>query len=159
MVMEGMEVLKMQKIILENGVFQEMQAVKEYDIVSGFSLLAKLNGHSDIVMGIALPSSSDKLYSENRDKTVCIWNYHTGQCVDAMDMSSKVCCLKSEGPWLFLGSKNVVKAWGIAKEGDHLEMINTYKEEHVLKLRRIENTQGKPIMLCLCNDNLVRLYD
>ncbi|XP_052184644.1 zinc finger CCCH domain-containing protein 48-like isoform X1 [Diospyros lotus] len=257
---------------------------------NGFSLLGKLQGHSEAITGIALPSGSNKLYSGSKDKTLRVWDCHTGQCINVIDMSGEVGCLTSEGPWVFVGLENAVKvwntqrpssasevltlptgpvpigqvhaidaidnmlfagaengtilawkfrseieipesatslkghsravtsliigagmlysgsidntirvwdvrnllcvqmleehagavmsvlcwdrymlsasldgtvkAWGIAKEGDLLKTIYSHQEEQgVLKLRGIEDAQGKPILFCSCNDNSVRLYD
>ncbi|XP_052186657.1 zinc finger CCCH domain-containing protein 48-like isoform X2 [Diospyros lotus] len=104
---------------------QDCQYLHTWFYGSGFSLLAKLNGHSDTITGIALSSGSDKLYSGSRDKTVRIWDCHTGLCVDALEMSSEVLCLKSEGPWLFVGLKNALKAWNTQKSFEALTTLPT----------------------------------
>ncbi|KAK6117550.1 hypothetical protein DH2020_048705 [Rehmannia glutinosa] len=44
-----------------------------------FSLLAPLEGHQQVVTGIALPSGSDKLYTGSQDETVRIWDCQSGQ--------------------------------------------------------------------------------
>ncbi|XP_042422421.1 zinc finger CCCH domain-containing protein 17-like [Zingiber officinale] len=76
-----------------------------------FSLLTQLQGHQKVVTGIALPSGSDKLYSCSKDESVRVWDTQTGKCVGAINMGGEVGCMISEGPWLFIGVANAVKAW------------------------------------------------
>ncbi|XP_042470473.1 zinc finger CCCH domain-containing protein 17-like isoform X2 [Zingiber officinale] len=78
---------------------------------NSFSLLTQLQGHQKVVTGIALPSGSDKLYSCSKDESVRVWDTQTGKCVRAINMGGEVGCMTSEGPWLFIGVMNVVKAW------------------------------------------------
>ncbi|XP_031399760.1 zinc finger CCCH domain-containing protein 48-like [Punica granatum] len=75
----------------------------------GFSLLAKLDGHDKGIAGIAFPSGLDKLYTGSNDGMVKIWDCHTGQCSDTVNVGSEVGCLISEGPWVFAGLRNVIK--------------------------------------------------
>ncbi|MED6173908.1 hypothetical protein PIB30_064123 [Stylosanthes scabra] len=79
----------------------------------GFSTLAKLHEHKKVVTGIALPSGSDKLYSGSTDGTVREWDCNTGRCVNTINLDSEVTSLISEGPWVFAGVKDAVKAWNI----------------------------------------------
>ncbi|KAL8495281.1 hypothetical protein ACS0TY_019434 [Phlomoides rotata] len=80
---------------------------------SGFTMLAKLEGHTEAVTGISLPSGSNKLYSVGKDRTVRVWDCSSGQCTDSAVTDCEVGCLVSEGPWLFLGLQNAVKAWNV----------------------------------------------
>ncbi|KAM7476368.1 hypothetical protein LguiB_023611 [Lonicera macranthoides] len=79
----------------------------------GFSMLAKLEGHSKAVTGIALPSGSNKLYSSSKDKSVRVWDCSTGQCAGVVNLDLEVGNLISEGSLVFLGLPNAVKAWDI----------------------------------------------
>ncbi|KAJ7951055.1 Zinc finger CCCH domain-containing protein [Quillaja saponaria] len=79
----------------------------------GFSTVAKLQGHKKAVTGIALPNGSDKLYSGSGDGTARIWDCHTGQCANVINLGGEVGSLISEGPWVFVGVPNAVKAWNI----------------------------------------------
>lgn len=83
---------------------------------SGFSLWTKLQKHSKAVTGIALPSGSDKLFSGSKDNSVCVWDCHTGQCVVTAELGGEIGCLISEGPWVFAGLQNAVKAWNIKSQ-------------------------------------------
>ncbi|KAM7508886.1 hypothetical protein LguiA_019339 [Lonicera macranthoides] len=79
----------------------------------GFSLLAKLEGHNKAVTGITLPSGSQNLLSSSKDKTVRVWNCNTGQCDGIINVDCDSGTLISEGPCVFLGLHNAVKAWNI----------------------------------------------
>ncbi|KAG8661513.1 zinc finger CCCH domain-containing protein 48 isoform X2 [Manihot esculenta] len=84
-----------------------------------FSLLAKLEGHTEGVSGVAFPSGSDKLYSGSSDGTVRVWDCHTGQSSRVLNLGDKIGSLTSEGPWIFVGLPNVVKAWNIETAAEY----------------------------------------
>lgn len=92
---------------------EKCQNVHSWFCGDGFSILAKLQQHKKVITGIALPVGSDKLYSGCTDGTVCIWDCHTGQCVRVINLGAEVTSLINEGPWIFVGLKNAVKAWNI----------------------------------------------
>ncbi|KAJ4952295.1 hypothetical protein NE237_029127 [Protea cynaroides] len=76
-----------------------------------FTLLTRLEGHQKVISGIALPSGSDKLFSGSKDQSVRLWDCQTGQCAGVFNLGGEIGCMMSEGPWLFVGTPNVVKAW------------------------------------------------
>ncbi|KAL6581554.1 Zinc finger CCCH domain-containing protein 48 [Orobanche minor] len=78
-----------------------------------FSLLAPLGGHQQVVTGIALPSGSDKLYTGSKDETVRIWDCQSGQLAGLVNLGGAIGCMLSEGPWVFVGLTNLVKAWNV----------------------------------------------
>ncbi|KAK1394806.1 hypothetical protein POM88_013862 [Heracleum sosnowskyi] len=79
----------------------------------GFTMLAKLNGHTKAVTGIALPSGSDMLYSVSKDKSMRVWNCHTGQCGEVVNFDDECGSLMCEGPCIFVGLPSAIKAWNI----------------------------------------------
>ncbi|KAH7653650.1 Cdc4 and related F-box and WD-40 proteins protein [Dioscorea alata] len=83
-----------------------------------FSLLTPLQGHQKVVTGIALPAGSDKLYSGSKDESVRVWDCQTGQCVGVINLGGEIGCMISEGPWIFLGIPNAVKAWNTQTSTD-----------------------------------------
>ncbi|PON85189.1 Guanine nucleotide-binding protein, beta subunit, partial [Trema orientale] len=82
------------------------------------SFLANLQGHKKAVTGIALPSSGAKLYSSSNDGTLRLWDCHTGQCSRVINLGSQVGSLINDGPWVFVGMPNLVKAWNTEKSND-----------------------------------------
>ncbi|KAG9451669.1 hypothetical protein H6P81_004573 [Aristolochia fimbriata] len=78
-----------------------------------FTFLTSLEGHQQAICGIALPSGSDKLYSGSKDESVRVWDCQSGQSVGVINLGSEIGCMISEGPWVFVGIPNGVKAWNI----------------------------------------------
>lgn len=76
-----------------------------------FVMLTQLIGHEKVVSAIAFPLGSDKLYSGSKDHTVRVWDCQTGQCAGVVNLEGEIGCMISEGPWIFVGVPNVVKAW------------------------------------------------
>ncbi|KAK6118056.1 hypothetical protein DH2020_048221 [Rehmannia glutinosa] len=74
-----------------------------------FSLLTSLEGHQQVVTGIALPLGSDKLYTGSQDETVKFWDCQSGQLAGGVNLGGAVGCMLSEGPWVFVGLTNLVK--------------------------------------------------
>lgn len=83
-----------------------------------FTLLTQLEGHLKSVTGITMPSGSDKLYSGSKDETVRVWDCQSGQCAGVINLGGEVGCMLSEGPWVFVGLPNVVKAWNTQTNGE-----------------------------------------
>ncbi|KAK3431131.1 hypothetical protein EUGRSUZ_E02826 [Eucalyptus grandis] len=99
----------------------------------GFAMLAKLEGHKKGVSGIALPSGSTMLYSGSKDGTVRIWDCHTGQCVQVINLRGEVGCFTCEGPWLFVGMPNTVKAWNI-QNGPSYDISGLVGQVHTMEV-------------------------
>ncbi|KAI3913168.1 hypothetical protein MKW98_007184 [Papaver atlanticum] len=73
----------------------------QWCVSDDFTMLAQLAGHEKkkAITGIAFPMGSNKLYSGSKDGT--------------LRPGSEIGCVISEGPWVFVGIKNCVKAWNI----------------------------------------------
>ncbi|KAI4351815.1 hypothetical protein L6164_006128 [Bauhinia variegata] len=84
-----------------------------WSLGDGFSLMTQLEGHQKVISGIALPSGSDKLYTGSKDETARIWDCQSGKCIAVINLGGEVGCMISEGPWVFVGIPNVVKAWNV----------------------------------------------
>ncbi|CAH2080126.1 unnamed protein product [Thlaspi arvense] len=90
----------------------------------GSAMVASLEGHNKDLKGIALPEGSDKLFSASSDGTLRIWDCHTGQCVHTINLQAEAGSLISEGPWVFLGLPNAVKAFNVQTSKDlHLNGV------------------------------------
>ncbi|KAL0008767.1 hypothetical protein SO802_010269 [Lithocarpus litseifolius] len=74
-----------------------------------FKRLAEVQGHNKAVNGIALPLRCNKLCSGSSDGTIRLWDCHTGQCANVINLGGEVGSVCSEGQWLFVGMPNVVK--------------------------------------------------
>ncbi|TYJ07154.1 hypothetical protein E1A91_A12G284500v1 [Gossypium mustelinum] len=52
-----------------------------------------------------------------------------------------------------------IKVW-VATENGNLGVTYTHNEEYgMLNLRGMHDLESKPVFLCACNDNYVRLYE
>jgi len=81
---------------------------------SDVTFLTKLVGHDNKpIRGIAFPSHSGtgRLCSAGDDNKLIIWDCQTGQGTDMPLNGEEIGCLLSEGPWLFAGLPNAVRAW------------------------------------------------
>ncbi|KAL0458465.1 UNVERIFIED_CONTAM: Zinc finger CCCH domain-containing protein 48 [Sesamum latifolium] len=108
------------------------------------------------ITGISLPSGSDKLYSCSKDKSIRAWDSHMAWklqteaefsfgllpglvCSMVLD-DDKFCWDGGSNNRLYSGSRDGTIRGFIALCGIH-------------------DAEDKPILLCSCNDNTVRLYD
>jgi len=95
------------------------------------------------------------------DKTIRVWDLGTFQCLQTLrDHTSVVMSLLCWDQFLLSCSlDSTVKVW-VATPSGALEVTYTHNEEHgVLALCGMNDEQAKPVLLCSCNDNTVRLYD
>lgn len=124
-----------------------------------FEAAASLAGHTLPVL--SLVSGANRLYSGSMDHTIRVWDLETFQCIQTLrDHTSVVMSLLCWDQFLLSCSlDNTVKVWAATSNGA-LEVIYTHNEEHgVLALCGMNDGQAKPVLLCSCNDNSVRLYD
>ncbi|KAL9240417.1 hypothetical protein vseg_014641 [Gypsophila vaccaria] len=84
-----------------------------WNVGDSFSLLTTLEGHKQVVTGIAWPLGKGNLYTGSKDGDVRIWDCATGQCANVIPLGGEIGCMISEGPWIFIGLPNMVKAWNI----------------------------------------------
>ncbi|XP_030460621.2 zinc finger CCCH domain-containing protein 48-like [Syzygium oleosum] len=76
-----------------------------------FSVVAQLHGHQEAVTGVGLPSGTGRLFSGSRDGTVRSWDCGTGACDGVFQVGREVGSLVTEGPWVFVGVPDTVKAF------------------------------------------------
>uniref|UniRef100_A0A1J3D8S7 Zinc finger CCCH domain-containing protein 63 n=1 Tax=Noccaea caerulescens TaxID=107243 RepID=A0A1J3D8S7_NOCCA len=126
---------------------------------SCFEPAASLKSHTLAV--VTLYVGANRLYSGSMDKTIKVWSLDNLQCIQTLtDHTSVVMSLICWDQFLLSCSlDNTVKIWA-AIEGGNLEVTYTHKEEHgVLALCGVHDAEAKPVLLCSCNDNSLRLYD
>ncbi|KAF8116760.1 hypothetical protein N665_0014s0024 [Sinapis alba] len=124
-----------------------------------FEPAASLMGHTLAV--VTLYVGANRLYSGSMDKSIKVWNLENLQCIQTLtDHTSVVMSLICWDQFLLSCSlDNTVKIWA-AVEGGNLEVTYTHKEENgVLALCGVHDAEAKPVLLCSCNDNTLRLYD
>ncbi|QCD94183.1 hypothetical protein DEO72_LG5g2263 [Vigna unguiculata] len=63
-----------------------------------------------VITGITLLAGTNKLNSGSTNGTIRIWDCHTGQSLKVINFGTEVNSLISEGPWIFVGLKNAIKA-------------------------------------------------
>ncbi|VVB09446.1 unnamed protein product [Arabis nemorensis] len=103
---------------------EQCQFLHSWSCFPGLAMVASLEGHKKDINGIALPQGSDKLFSASIDGTLCIWDCNTGQCVHTINLHAEAGSLMSEGPWVFLGLPNAVKAFNVQTSKDlHLSGV------------------------------------
>uniref|UniRef100_A0ACD5WW70 Uncharacterized protein n=1 Tax=Avena sativa TaxID=4498 RepID=A0ACD5WW70_AVESA len=77
----------------------------------GIRSVARLEGHSKEVTGVAVLEGSGTLFSGSMDGTVLAWDCGTGKCVHVAPVHEEgVCRLIAMGPWVLAGVRGAVKA-------------------------------------------------
>ncbi|XP_027358163.1 zinc finger CCCH domain-containing protein 48 isoform X3 [Abrus precatorius] len=132
----------------------------KFNVVTNcFEPAASLKGHSRGVVSLVV--GANRLYSGSMDNTIRVWNLETLQCLQTLtDHTSVVMSVLCWDQFLLSCSLDkTVKVW-YATESGNLEVTYTHNEENgIVTLCGMHDSQGKPILLCSCNDNTVRLYD
>lgn len=124
-----------------------------------FEPAASLVGHQLSVVSLVV--GAVRLYSGSMDHMIRVWDLATLQCIQTLtDHTSVVMSVLCWDQFLLSCSLDkTIKVW-VATESGNLEVTYTHNEEHgVLSLFGMLDAQAKPILLCSCNDNSVRLYD
>ncbi|RZC51212.1 hypothetical protein C5167_019634 [Papaver somniferum] len=126
---------------------------------NGFEPAAALQGHSASV--VTLVVGANILYSGSVDNTIRVWGLETLQCIYTLtDHTSVVMSVLCWDQFLLSCSLDkTIKVWAVTETGK-LEVTYTHEEEHGLfALSGMPDAQGKPVLICSCNDNTVCLYD
>ncbi|OMO71833.1 Zinc finger, CCCH-type [Corchorus olitorius] len=128
---------------------------------NNFEAAASLKGHTRAVVSLAA-GAENRLYSGSVDHSIKVWSLDTLQCLQTLtehtDVVMSLLCW--EDFLLSCSLDQTIKVWWIATENGGLEVTHTHSEEHgLLILRGMHDMESKPVLLCACNDNSVRLYD
>ncbi|KAI3968303.1 hypothetical protein MKW92_032362 [Papaver armeniacum] len=126
---------------------------------NGFEPAAALKGHSASVLTLVV--GNNILYSGSMDNTIRLWSLETLQCIYTLtDHTSAVTSVLCWDQFLLSCSLDkTIKVWAKTESGK-LEVTYTKQEEHgLLALSGMPDAQGKPVLMCSCNDNTVCLYD
>ncbi|KAF2317468.1 hypothetical protein GH714_022565 [Hevea brasiliensis] len=93
------------------------------NLVMGFRCWQGLKGKKSVV-GVALPSRSDKLYRGSRDGTVRVGDCYSGKCDRIINLGFEIGSLICEGLWVFIGLPNLVRVWNLSSEGNKEFSLN-----------------------------------
>nr|CAD1830249.1 unnamed protein product [Ananas comosus var. bracteatus] len=124
-----------------------------------FEPAAALRGHKKAVVSFIV--GAHRLYSGSMDCTIRVWDLATLQCTHTLTgHESVVMSLLCWDQFLFSCSLDgTVKVWA-ATGKNGIEVEYTHKEEHgVLVLHGVNDAKASPVLMCSCNDNVVRVYD
>ncbi|KAL0454908.1 UNVERIFIED_CONTAM: Zinc finger CCCH domain-containing protein 17, partial [Sesamum latifolium] len=118
-----------------------------------------LKGHHGAVTSLVV-GSNNRLYSGSRDCTIRVWDRQNLQCLHTLyrhtkDVMAVIC-------WIticyLLSLDNTLKIWAATESGT-IDVIHEIKEDCGFIALCGHDAEVKPILLCSCNDNTVRLYD
>ncbi|OMO73763.1 Zinc finger, CCCH-type [Corchorus olitorius] len=129
-------------------------------LTNNFDPAASLKGHTRAVVSLVV-GAKKRLYSASVDHSIKVWSLDTLQCLQTLtehtDVVMSLLCW--EQFLLSCSLDQTIKVW-VATEDGSLEVTHTHSEEHgLLILRGMHDMESKPVLLCACNDNSVRLYD
>ncbi|KAL8109369.1 hypothetical protein AgCh_025459 [Apium graveolens] len=85
--------------------------------------------------------SANMLYSISKDKSMRVWNCHTGQCGEVVNFGDECGCLMCEGPCIFVGFPNAIKIFkkmgqitGDEEDGQAPENASPEPRAHPMRL-------------------------
>ncbi|XP_052177819.1 zinc finger CCCH domain-containing protein 17-like isoform X14 [Diospyros lotus] len=123
-------------------------------------MITKLEGHCKAVMGIALPSGSNKLYTGCKDKTIRVWDYNTGQTCNELTLTGpvgQVHAMATTDDMLFAATQDVtILAWKFRSENEHPELVASLK---VHSCAVISLAIGANMLYSGSMDNTIRVWD
>lgn len=143
-------------------------------VTNSFEPAESLKGHTLGVASLAVGgvATSTKrhtlLYSGSFDGSIRVWTLESLQCIQTLaEHTSVVTSLICSDQCLFsCALDQTLKIWAPAaatdqsENNDKLEVKYTHSEEYgLLALCGMHDSEGKPVLLCSCNDNILRLYD
>lgn len=124
-----------------------------------FDTTTSLKGHTGAVVSLTI--GAKRLYSGSMDNTIRVWELANMQCIHTLNKHSGV--VMSMICWdqflLSCSLDQTLKVWAATEAGE-VEVTYTHNEEHgILALSGMHDAEDKPVLLCSCNDNSVRLYE
>ncbi|KAL6004689.1 hypothetical protein ACLOJK_005244 [Asimina triloba] len=134
--------------------------VWKFNVGSSFEPAATLLGHNLTVVSLIV-GGAQRLYSASMDNTIRVWDLGTFQCLQTRtDHTSVVMSLLCWDQFLLSCSLDqTIKVWAATESGS-IEVTYTHNAEHgVLGLCGMNDAQAKPVLMCACDDNAVRVYD
>jgi WD40 repeat protein len=122
-----------------------------------FTVLRKLSKHRDSVMYMDVPFEN-KLISGSIDNYVMIWDILTGDCLEKIDMKSKIMCVKFVNPNLLIV--------GLCNRDESLKIYDMDKKcfvatlyGHSKYINGIETLEEKSLFFSFSNDATIRAWN
>ncbi|KAF3447249.1 hypothetical protein FNV43_RR12429 [Rhamnella rubrinervis] len=148
----------------QNGDITAWKLMATHNNISGirkqFQQHSIMVGHTSVVTCIV--AGSEYVFSGSMDHTIRKWSLTSLECVQTLrghtgDVLSVLCW----NEYLISCSMDkTIKVWGTTHDAGLVEEIYTRDEEDEgLALHGMFDEDGKPMLLCSCGDDSVRLYE
>ncbi|KAK9096499.1 hypothetical protein Sjap_021996 [Stephania japonica] len=138
-------------------------AWKYNDSSKSFELAASLRGHNLAVVSLFV-GAGKMLYSASMDHTIRVWDLETLQCIEVLTENTPIFVTSVIGfnqCLLSCSLDQTIKVWFRNESSGNLEAIYTHYVDHGLRfaLHGVHDGDGRPVLICSCNDKTMRLYD
>ncbi|XP_012575123.1 zinc finger CCCH domain-containing protein 48-like [Cicer arietinum] len=142
----------------EDGIISAWRGSSTAD--SPFELVASLCDHTKSVVCLAV--GGDKmLCSGSKDQSIKVWDLDTLECKMTLNAhTDAVTSLIWWDNYLLSGSSDcTIHVWAATEERTLKVIYSHNVESDVVALSGMADPEAKPILLCSCTDNSVRLYE
>ncbi|KNC50038.1 WD repeat protein SAZD [Thecamonas trahens ATCC 50062] len=134
--------------------------IKVVDLATGSSSV--LEGHDDVVFGLALAPSGTALASASKDRTVKVWDMTGGKLVASgaghTDAVSAVTFFSRDSGKVVTGSKdNTLKVWQVNDTGDVMEALATARA-HPKDINALAVAPNDSLVASASQDKTVKVW-
>ncbi|GBB84769.1 hypothetical protein RclHR1_11340002 [Rhizophagus clarus] len=153
---EGVQCLVLGESIFASGSWDKSIIV--YDITNDHSIKHRLNGHLAGIISLTMDSNESTLFSGSVDKTIRIWNIHTGDClkrlyghdgtVGTLMLIPRVSTMtinqdQEEQYWLISGSNdNTILIWDLNPSEEQLSNYQSLSSPSSIKPQIFQRLEG-----------------
>ncbi|PKY27740.1 WD40 repeat-like protein [Rhizophagus irregularis] len=152
---EGVQCLVLGKSILASGSWDKSIIV--YDITNDHSIKHRLNGHLAGIISLTMDPNESVLFSGSVDKTIRIWNIHTGDCLQRLyghdgtvgtlmlipRVSSLTINQEQEQYWLISGSNdNSILIWDLNPSEEQVSSFQSPSSPSSIKPQIFQRLEG-----------------
>ncbi|PWA77958.1 hypothetical protein CTI12_AA221290 [Artemisia annua] len=118
-----------------------------------------LKGHTRSVLSLVV--GAGMLFSGSSDHSIRVWSLDSLECRHVLnghtgDVTAVICWDR----YLFSGSLDkTIKVWGATEDGNIEQVYKHDVDNGVLAFCGMHDAEKKPMLLCLCKDSGVHIYD